>query len=219
MEADIPHDGAPLEAEFEAEFDSKVEPEPLPLGVRPFDLARYHPRTHILLAGGIRHFIDFSTNTPADLLLREPDSHLLAVVVEGDSHAYRGYGATTARDWYDELPAGVRDIVDEAGFGLFCFGLTRVIVSYPLLGALVEKWWDTTNSLYLSIAGEMTMTPYNFAMITGLGVGGDPIPLNPDMGEWELGLSYWGGVHLCSGQLWSDTVGSRSTFKGLSQRL
>ena len=28
------------------------------------------------------------------------------------------------------------------------------------------------------------MTPFDFAMITGLGVGGDPIPLDPDMGEW-----------------------------------
>ena len=28
------------------------------------------------------------------------------------------------------------------------------------------------------------MTPFDFAMITGLGVGGDLIPLDPDMGEW-----------------------------------
>ena len=39
---------------------------------------------------------------------------------QGESRAFRGYGATTARDWYGELPIGIRDIVDEAGFGLFC---------------------------------------------------------------------------------------------------
>ncbi|KAL7225943.1 hypothetical protein ACSBR1_021151 [Camellia fascicularis] len=31
----------------------------------------------------------------------------------------------------------------------------------------------------------MTMTPYDFAMITGLGVRGDLIPFDMDMGEWE----------------------------------
>ncbi|KAL7169110.1 hypothetical protein ACSBR2_034194 [Camellia fascicularis] len=31
----------------------------------------------------------------------------------------------------------------------------------------------------------MTITPYDFVMITSLGVGGDPIPFDMDMGEWE----------------------------------
>ncbi|KAL7213066.1 hypothetical protein ACSBR2_015718 [Camellia fascicularis] len=58
------------------------------------------------------------------------------------------------------------------------------MVSRALLRALVERWWDTTNSFHLSSAGEMTMTPYDFSMITGLGVRGDPIPFDMDMGEW-----------------------------------
>ncbi|CAL5348410.1 unnamed protein product [Camellia sinensis] len=167
MANDIPHDGAPPKAEF----DSEAELEPLPLEVRPFDPVGYRPWTHILPAGGIRHFTDFATDVPEDRLLKEPDSHLLAVAVEGDSRTYRGYGAMTARDWYDELSVGVHDIVDEAGYDLFCSGLTQVIVSRPLLGALVERWWDTTNSLHIFTAREMTMTPYDFAMITSLGVG------------------------------------------------
>ncbi|KAL7253149.1 hypothetical protein ACSBR1_007637 [Camellia fascicularis] len=104
---------------------------------------------------------------------------------QGESRAFRGYGAMTARDWYDELHAGVRYIVDETGFGLFCSGLTRVIASRPFLGALVERWWDTTTSFHISTTGEMTMTPYGFAMITDLGVKGDPIPFDSDIGEWE----------------------------------
>ncbi|KAL7257998.1 hypothetical protein ACSBR1_004176 [Camellia fascicularis] len=67
-----------------------------------------------------------------------------------------------------EFPAGVRQIIDEAGFGLFCMGLSRFIASRLLLGALVEKWWDTTNSFHFSTAGEMTMTPYDFSMLTGI---------------------------------------------------
>ncbi|KAL7168350.1 hypothetical protein ACSBR2_038734 [Camellia fascicularis] len=48
--------------------------------------------------------------------------------------------------------------------------------------ALVERWWDTTNSFHFFSTGEMTLTPYDFSMLTGLRVGvGDPIPFNPDM--------------------------------------
>ena len=28
------------------------------------------------------------------------------------------------------------------------------------------------------------MTPYDFSMLTGIGVGGDPIPFDSDMDEW-----------------------------------
>ncbi|KAL7191845.1 hypothetical protein ACSBR2_023841 [Camellia fascicularis] len=80
---------------------------------------------------------------------------------------------------------GVRDIVDESGFGLFYSGLSRLIASWPLLGGLVKRWWDTTDSFHFSSVGEMTMTPYDFSMLTGLGVGSDPIPFDTDMGEWE----------------------------------
>ncbi|KAL7236579.1 hypothetical protein ACSBR1_019801 [Camellia fascicularis] len=148
MADDVPHDeGFPalpsveLAADFAAELE--VEPQPLPLSVRPFDPVRW-----ILLL--------------------------------------QGYGATTARDWYDVLPSRVCRVIDGIDFGIFCYNLTRVTASRPLLGALVERWWDTTNSFHFSTAGEMTMTPLDFAMITGLGVGGDPIPLDPDMGEWMV---------------------------------
>lgn len=84
-----------------------------------------------------------------------------------------------------ELPAGVCYIIDEANFGLFFIGLSCHLVSRPLIGALVERWWDTTNSFHFSTTGEMTMTPYDFAMLTGVEVGGNSIPYNMDMGEWE----------------------------------
>ncbi|KAL7176593.1 hypothetical protein ACSBR2_030015 [Camellia fascicularis] len=190
MADDVPHDeGFPalppveLAAYFATELE--VEPQPLPLSVRPFDPARYHPKTHIIpVAGGIHTFTDFDEDVPDDLLLREPMSHLSAIAVEDGSRSFRGYGATTARDWYDVLPSRVHRIIDRTSFGLFCCSLMRVTASRPLLGALVERWWDTTNSFHFSTAEEMTMTPLEFAMIAGLGVGGDLIPLDPDMGEW-----------------------------------
>ncbi|KAL7258257.1 hypothetical protein ACSBR1_004389 [Camellia fascicularis] len=142
-----------IEADLEAKFEPELEPEPLPVRVRPFDLERYHPHTHILPAGGIRHFCDFILDVPKDLLLREPASHLSLIDVEGESRAFRG--------------------------------LMRVITNRPLLGTLVERWWDTTNSFHFPTTRKMTMTPYDFTMITSLGVGGDPIPFDIDMGEWE----------------------------------
>ena len=119
----------------------------------------------------------------------------LHALPQGRSRTFSGYGTTTARDWYGELPAGVRDIIDEIGFKIFCSSLARVVASRPLLGALMERWWDTTNSFNFSTTGEMTMTPYDFAMITGVGVWSDPSPLNPDMGKWEVSWLELLGAH------------------------
>ncbi|KAL7161749.1 hypothetical protein ACSBR2_042261 [Camellia fascicularis] len=165
----------------------EAEPEPvlLPPKIRPFDPETYHPQTHVLPPEIIRHFRGFTQGAPEDLLLREPNSHLSYGATEEDSCSIRGYGATSARDWYMELPVGVHHIIDEASFSSFCTGLSRHIASWPLLGALVERWWDTTNSFHFSTAGEMTMTPYDFSMLTGIGVGGHAIPYDMDIGEWE----------------------------------
>ncbi|KAI7990360.1 Protein MAINTENANCE OF MERISTEMS, partial [Camellia lanceoleosa] len=108
----------------------------------------------------------------------------------GDSHTIHGYGNIAARDWYAELPDAVRQIMDQAEFGAFCKGLSRLTTSKPLLAALAERWWDTTDSFHLSATGDMTMTPYDFSMLTGIGVGGDPIPFDTDMDEWTATQIY-----------------------------
>ncbi|XP_028073484.1 disease resistance protein RML1A-like [Camellia sinensis] len=71
-----------------------------------------------------------------------------------------------------ELPDAVRHIVDQASFGAFCRGLPRLTASRPLLAALVERWWHTTDSFHFSVAGDMTMTSYDFSILTGIRVGG-----------------------------------------------
>ncbi|KAL7212438.1 hypothetical protein ACSBR2_015179 [Camellia fascicularis] len=51
-----------------------------------------------------------------------------------------------------------------------------------LYGPLVERWWNTTNSFNFTSIGELTLTPYDFSMLTGLRVGvSGPIPCDPDM--------------------------------------
>ncbi|GMP24457.1 hypothetical protein CsSME_00001719 [Camellia sinensis var. sinensis] len=166
MADDAPHDG-----------DSprmKDEPDviPLPPRIQPFDPERYHLVARVL---------------PPNLLLREPESHLSYDTPEVHTVVFcftHGYGSTITREWYMDLLVGVQQIIDEAGFGLFCMGLSRLMASRSLLGALVERWWDTTNSLHFSATGDMTMTPYDFAMLTGLEMGGRPIPYDPDMELW-----------------------------------
>ncbi|KAL7225683.1 hypothetical protein ACSBR1_020940 [Camellia fascicularis] len=41
-------------------------------------------------------------------------------------------------------------------------------VESVLYGALAERWWDTTDSFHFSSTGEMTLTPYDFSVLTGL---------------------------------------------------
>ncbi|GMP47320.1 hypothetical protein CsSME_00015109 [Camellia sinensis var. sinensis] len=124
------------------------------------------------------------------LSIRPFDPATYRPAIHGDSHTVRGCGNVAARDWYMELPDPVRYIVDQADFGAFCRGLSRLTASRPLLAALVERWWDTTDSFHFSATGDMTMTPYDSSMLTGIGVGGDPIPFGTDMDEWEAAQIY-----------------------------
>ncbi|KAI8005047.1 Protein MAIN-LIKE 2, partial [Camellia lanceoleosa] len=171
MADDIPQEGAPPGMEMDPEF------EPLPLGVWPFDPVTYPPEVHVLPPDSIRQFRSFVRGALEDLLLREPKSHLSYDIAE-----------------YIEPPDDVHHIVDGASFGIFCMGLSRLTASRPLLGALVERWWDTTDSFHISIVGEMTMTPFDFSMLTGIGVGGDPIPFDTDMGEWDAAQIFLLGI-------------------------
>ncbi|VVA37994.1 PREDICTED: MAINTENANCE OF MERISTEMS, partial [Prunus dulcis] len=51
----------------------------------------------------------------------------------------------------------------------------------PLLVALAERWWDTTHTFPFDEVGEMTMTPTDFAAITGLRVGGKRLTYDLDI--------------------------------------
>ena len=58
------------------------------------------------------------------------------------------------------------------------------------MGALVERWWDTTNSFHFSATGDMTMPPFDFVVLTGIDAGGWAIPYDEDMGQWEAAWIY-----------------------------
>ncbi|KAI8530379.1 hypothetical protein RHMOL_Rhmol11G0053600 [Rhododendron molle] len=58
--------------------------------------------------------------------------------------------------------------------------------------ALAERWWDTTNTFHLRF-GEMTVTPLDFAAITGLRVGGELIPYDPSIVLDDVALRWFLG--------------------------
>ncbi|XP_008227641.1 PREDICTED: uncharacterized protein LOC103327134 [Prunus mume] len=77
-------------------------------------------------------------------------------------------------EWYNVgMHDTVKAKVKEAGFVPFLSILGHGKKGdRPLLVALEERWWDTTHTFHFDEVGEMTMTPMDFAAITGLHVGG-----------------------------------------------
>ncbi|KAL7234326.1 hypothetical protein ACSBR1_017845 [Camellia fascicularis] len=207
MAGHFPHGGGPPGA------GDDFDPMTLPPRVRPFIPERYAPAVHALPRAIFRHFTQFNDRAPGDLLLREPEQHLSHNAREVDSRTVRGYGSTAAREWYVELPEAVRDLVDLAGFGAFCRGLSHCPSSRTLLAALAERWWDTTNSFHFSAAGDMTMTPLDFAVLTGLDIGGGPIPYDEDMGQWEVAR-----IHLLGARPPVDRASGRVRYTWFASR-
>lgn len=70
MADDIPYGGGSPYAKDEPEII------PLPPWIRPFDPEEYDPQEHILPPSTFHHFTNFARQALADLLLREPESHL-----------------------------------------------------------------------------------------------------------------------------------------------
>ncbi|KAK9291212.1 hypothetical protein L1049_009400 [Liquidambar formosana] len=64
-----------------------------------------------------------------------------------------------------------RDFIKKAGFSWFLDSLWNEQWDRQALLALAELWWDTTNTFHFSF-GEMTMTPKDFSIITGLSLKG-----------------------------------------------
>ncbi|KAK9270204.1 hypothetical protein L1049_025780 [Liquidambar formosana] len=64
-----------------------------------------------------------------------------------------------------------RSHVEKASFGPFLDSLWNDQCDRQVLLALSELWWDTTNTFHFGF-GEMTLTPKDFTMITGLSIKG-----------------------------------------------
>ncbi|KAI8530384.1 hypothetical protein RHMOL_Rhmol11G0054100 [Rhododendron molle] len=114
--------------------------------------------------------------------------------VRAEQRDIRGFGGPcSSLALYIGLPARVRELVDAADFREFILTLTVPVRNdHAVLVALAERWRDTSNTFHLPL-GEMMVTPSHFTAITGLRVGGEPIPFDsgihadPAALEWFLG--------------------------------
>ena len=82
--------------------------------------------------------------------------------------------------WYNRLRPAVQPKVNAAAFGDFMKLLTPQSGDRTQIHALAERWWDSKNTFHFPF-GEVTMTPLDFHVITGLPVDGDPISLDENL--------------------------------------
>ena len=88
------------------------------------------------------------------------------------------------------LSPSIKNIINEAGFGTFFETLlnheTHKYKYLQLLLALAKRFWDTTRTFHFPGIGEVTLTPYDFSIITGLRLGGKRILVNDSLTSAEL---------------------------------
>ncbi|KAI8529979.1 hypothetical protein RHMOL_Rhmol11G0018000 [Rhododendron molle] len=102
-------------------------------------------------------------------------------------------GGKKVHKWFLVLPEQVRELVHANGFEAFVLGLNLPKMDWSLVTSLVERWWDTTNTFHLPSASEMTITPGDFSLLTGLRVGGVPLWVDPRLWERTGALKWFLG--------------------------
>ncbi|KAI8542707.1 hypothetical protein RHMOL_Rhmol08G0159900 [Rhododendron molle] len=154
----------------------------------------YAPRLHFFEPTGMTGYVPARTDYPEDLLLRDRATHISSGWMTRTKDIYGHGGSASSLKYFRELPRRVRELVEEAGFEPFIQLLTAVRVDRAVMTALAERWWDTTNMFHFHF-GEMTVTPLDFAAITGLRVGGEPIPFDPSIDLDDIALG-WARAYL-----------------------
>ena len=79
-------------------------------------------------------------------------------------------------EWYNLLTLDTKAYIQEAGFESIISLLLETSASATLVQCLIERWWDTTHTIYIA-EREMTVTPYNFYHMIGLSFEGAIINL------------------------------------------
>ncbi|KAH7864252.1 hypothetical protein Vadar_027471 [Vaccinium darrowii] len=146
----------------------------------PFTPATYVPRVHFFVPQGCDTYTPLLPTYLDTSVIRDRSTHI-AYRNPLTQRSLGGYGGSAhSLEYYRALPSRVRALVDASGFTTFIRLLTVTRTDRKLIRALVERWWDTTNTFHFRF-GEMTITPLDFAAITGLRVGGEPIPFDSEL--------------------------------------
>ncbi|XP_058211681.1 protein MAIN-LIKE 1-like [Rhododendron vialii] len=153
------------------------------------------PTPHLFVPSGFVAYRPRRTEYDSELILRDPETHISSNWTEERMRQkdIRGFGGVcSSLALYQSLSARVRQLIDKAGFSEFIQTLTPARNDHAILVVLAERWRDTTNTFHLPI-GEMTVTPADFAAITDLRVGGEPIPFNSGIQEDLVALEWFLG--------------------------
>ncbi|KAI8537838.1 hypothetical protein RHMOL_Rhmol09G0055200 [Rhododendron molle] len=153
------------------------------------------PIPHLFVPSGFSAYTPQRLEYDDETVLRDSLVHIANTWAEEGAvqRDIRGFGgACRSLALYEALPQRVRELMDAAGFGEFIRTLTRSMIDHAVLVALAERWRDTTNTLHLP-PGEMTVTPADFAAITGLRVGGEPIPFDSSIQDDRVALEWFLG--------------------------
>ncbi|XP_058210681.1 protein MAIN-LIKE 2-like [Rhododendron vialii] len=161
--------------------------------VPDFDPDTYNPSPYIFEPVGLKLRKPEITTYDDNVVLREPLVHL-SVYNRVEAHEYvRGHGGSgQVKKYYEALPAGAKELVQGSGFGEFVQLVGETSNDRVQLTALTERWWDTTNTFHFPF-GEATMTPMDFVAITGIRVGGNPIPFDMKLYKDRATLAYFLG--------------------------
>ncbi|XP_058223136.1 protein MAINTENANCE OF MERISTEMS-like [Rhododendron vialii] len=89
--------------------------------------------------------------------------------------------------------SSVQELVHATGFKAFDLGLNLPKIDWSLMTSLVKRWWDTTNTFHFPSAGEVTITPGDFSLLTSLRVGGAPLRIDPQLWRREGALEWFLG--------------------------
>ncbi|KDP29961.1 hypothetical protein JCGZ_19118 [Jatropha curcas] len=103
--------------------------------------------------------------------------------------ARAGGSSTDASAFWDLLDPPMRSRVVAAGFGDYAAGLRWTQPRFPpaMRYALMERWNDCTHSFVFGF-GEMTLTPADYTVITGLGFDSEVAPLDARYQTAALGV-------------------------------
>jgi hypothetical protein len=77
--------------------------------------------------------------------------------------------------WWGKIHPPIGAKIRAAGLGFFLDAISHHLTEHKdliLMCAMSERFWDTTNTFHLPKIGEMTLTPEDFTMISGLSFGG-----------------------------------------------
>ncbi|KAI8543458.1 hypothetical protein RHMOL_Rhmol08G0219900 [Rhododendron molle] len=161
-----------------------------------FSAEAHVPSTpHLFVPSGFAAYVPKRTEYDNELVLRDPEVHIANSWSEerAGQRDIRGFsGACRSLALYEALPSRVKELVDAAGFGEFIRTLTSSRNDHAVLVALAERWRDTTNTFHLP-PEEMTVTPTDFAAITGLRVGRELIPFDSGIHNDRAALKWFLG--------------------------